>query len=59
MKELKLLLTFYTQTQLAEMLGYKHRSSINKMVKTKNIPMHKRGIISKEYKKCLRSQAVK
>ena len=59
MKELKLLLTFYTQAQIAEMLGYKHRSSVNKMIKNKKIPMHKRGIITKELNKCLRSQVVK
>lgn len=52
MKELKYLLRFYTQTQLAKMLGYKHRSTITQWIKRKNIPLHKRGLITKEYLKC-------
>lgn len=59
MKEINFLLRFYTQSQLAEILGYKHRSSLSHILKTKKIPMHKRGIISKEYSKCLQSQKVK
>lgn len=59
MKEINFLLKFYTQSQLAEMLGYKHRSSLTHILNNKKIPKHKLGIISKEYKKCLRSQAVR
>ena len=52
MKEINFLLRFYTQSQLAEILGYKNRSSVNKMIKSKKIPTHKKGLIEIEYKKC-------
>ena len=59
MKEINFLLKFYTQAQLAVILGYKHRSSLTHILKTKKIPLHKHGIISKEYSKCLQLQKAK
>lgn len=53
MKELKMLLRFYTQTQLAKILGYKNRSSVSHWINgTKKIPTHKLGLISRELRKC-------
>jgi hypothetical protein len=53
MNELKKLLKFHTQSKVAELLGYKHRSTITHWLKyKKKIPTHKLGLISKELKKC-------
>lgn len=51
MKDLKKLLTFYKQCEVAKLLGYKNRSSISHWINgTKKIPLHKRGLITKELK---------
>lgn len=52
MKKLKYLLRFYTQSQVAELLGYKHRSSLTHIINTGKIPPYKLGVIDIEYKKC-------
>ena len=40
---LRKLLKFYTQTELAEKLGYSSRSTISNWIKVKKIPNHKIG----------------
>lgn len=59
MKELKFLLKFYSQAQVAEMLGYKNRSSLTHILNNQRVPAHKVGALQKEYKRCLKSQKVK